>query len=80
MPADRARRPADRLVALRERYEAKVRDIVAQLALPAEVDRDLLRLFLIGALNWTQVWYRPDGKPPRAIARQLVGCLRAGAV
>ncbi|MEM7223405.1 MAG: TetR/AcrR family transcriptional regulator [Pseudomonadota bacterium] len=69
----------DRLVALRERYEAQVRSIVAQLALPAELDRDLLRLFLIGALNWTQVWYRPDGAPPREIARQLVRCLRAGS-
>ena len=68
------------LIGLREHYEAQVRRIVARLDLPADLDRDLLRLFLIGALNWTQVWYRAEGAaPPREIARQLVRCLRDGS-
>jgi hypothetical protein len=31
---------------------------------------------LLGALNWTQNWYRPGHDDPGAIARQFVGLLR----
>ena len=78
LPSDDAA-VGERLIALRERYEALVRRVVERLELPADLDRELWRLFLIGALNWAQVWYRPAGKPPREIARQLVRGLRAGA-
>ena len=32
---------------------------------------------LLGALNWSQTWYRPGRDDPRAIARNFVRFLRA---
>jgi TetR/AcrR family transcriptional regulator, cholesterol catabolism regulator len=74
-PAD-APGAADRLVALRGGYEKQLRDLVAALPLPAGADRKTLRLMLLGALNWTQTWYRPGKLNPRRIARQYVALLR----
>ncbi len=66
------------LAGLRDRYEARFRELIAALELAPGTDRNLLRLALLGALNWTQVWYRPELAPPAKIARQLVKNLRAG--
>lgn len=63
--------------AARDAYEALLAGLIAGLPLRKQIDRSLLRLQLLGALNWTLVWYRPDGKSsPRQIARHLVGLLR----
>lgn len=66
------------LVRLRDGYEARFRDAVQALGLDGHLDPTLFRLFLIGALNWTQVWYRPEHAEPAAIARELVALLRSG--
>ena len=78
-------RPADApgvakdLVQLRNRYEALFADLVKALPLARGVDRPALRLMLMGALNWSQTWYRPDGRfNPRVIARKFVTLLRQG--
>ncbi len=73
MPTDVARSP---LVALRDGYEDKFRALVDALPLPTGVDRGTLRLMLLGALNWTRAWYRPEGDPPARIAEKFVGYLR----
>jgi AcrR family transcriptional regulator len=65
-----------RLVVLRDGYERRFVDLVANLPLPAGTDRSLWRLQLLGALNWTPTWYRRGGKPPAAIARSIVKALR----
>jgi len=68
---------SDRLRELRERYEAVFRTVVAQLPLPAGSDRRVLRLTLIGALNWATLWFNPDGRDsPRVLARKIVGLLK----
>ncbi|MEO8656130.1 MAG: hypothetical protein ABI409_18550, partial [Ramlibacter sp.] len=43
-------------------------------------DRSIVdRLMLMGALNWSQTWYRPGGRlNPRAIARKFIALLRQG--
>lgn len=56
----------------RSRYEAIFRRLIAALSLPRGVDRSLFRLSLLGALNWSLVWYRPGRKPPRDIARRMM--------
>ncbi len=78
-------RPADvvaanqRLVQDRDRYEAMWADLADALPLPRRSDRKALRLLLLGALNWAQNWYRPDGpSSPRSIARQFMALLRQG--
>jgi hypothetical protein len=52
---------ADELVALRDRYETRWAALIAALPLDRSVSRSDLRLFLMGALNWSQTWYR-DGR------------------
>jgi len=76
-------RPSDaaaaqpQLVALRNRYEALFTALLGELPLARGTDRHALRLMLLGALNWSQTWYRPDGRSnPRGIARTFVGLLR----
>jgi AcrR family transcriptional regulator len=54
-----------RIVAKRDRYERAVRAIVADgLARGTFVDCDptLIGRAILGALNWTARWYRPEGK------------------
>jgi AcrR family transcriptional regulator len=67
----------DDLAALRNKYEAIFASLVKALPLPRNTDRGALRLMLVGALNWSQTWYRPGGRlNPRAIARRFVALLR----
>jgi hypothetical protein len=54
--------------------------MVAALPLPADIDRTVLRLSLLGSLNWTQVWFKPGKKAPAEIARQIVGSIRRSDV
>jgi AcrR family transcriptional regulator len=62
-----------RLNRTREAYENRFRRLIHALPLPANVDRSLLRLTLLGAINWTRVWYRPGKRTPQQIAHHLVG-------
>ena len=40
----------------------------------------MLRLMLVGALNWSQTWYRDGGGvTPGEIARRFVGLLKAAS-
>ncbi len=77
-PTDALAVQAD-LVRLRNRYEAIFVELLQALPLPRGTDRHALRLMLMGALNWSQTWYRPDGRfNPRTIARKFVALLRQG--
>ena len=64
---------------LRGDYERLWAHLVEALPLAegSGIDRRVLRLNLIGALNWTRTWYRVDGAlRPAELAAQLVGMLR----
>ena len=67
---------AESLTALRDRYESIFVELIDALPLRAGVDRRSLRLMLLGALNWSQTWYRPGRDDPRAVARNFVAMLR----
>ena len=70
-------RAAERLVSLRDGYEQLFAELVAALPLPARSDRRAFRLLLLGALNWSQHWFRQGGaNSPRSIARSYVRLLR----
>lgn len=78
-------RPADvpaadgNLIELRNQYESLFDGLIRELPLARGTDRRVLRLMLIGALNWSQTWYRPNGRlNPRAIARRFIALLRQG--
>jgi len=67
----------DRLVDLRDRYESVFKGLIENLPLRAGVDRRILRLGLLGSMNWAIVWYRPGGETPARIARKLLDPIRA---
>ncbi len=58
-------------------YDRMFRLLIDDLDLPAGTDRSLFRLALLGALNWTHVWYKPGKKTPRDIAAQIIAMLGA---
>ena len=68
---------AAHLVSLRDEYERLFVELIGALPLGRGIDRRGLRLLLLGALNWSQTWYRPGRDHPRAIARYFVTLLRA---
>jgi AcrR family transcriptional regulator len=61
---------------IRREYETKFRRLIDALPLPPEVDRHYLRLMLIGALNWSHVWYNPGGDRPEVVAKGFIQNLR----
>jgi AcrR family transcriptional regulator len=68
---------AARLKRLRADYEALFRELAAALPLRADTDRRMLRLMLLGALNWARFWFDPAGREtPRSLARKLVRLLK----
>jgi AcrR family transcriptional regulator len=67
---------ADRLIALRDDYERLFTQALTKLPLVPRTDRRSLRLMLLGALNWSQTWYRSGRDSPEVIARQFVRLLR----
>jgi AcrR family transcriptional regulator len=61
-----------RLIKVRDAYEARFRTMIDALELPPHVSRRLFRLGLLGALNWTQVWYKRNKQSPSEIAHDLI--------
>ena len=53
-----------RIIALKDGYDALWQKMIGELADAGLLagDRHLARLFLLGALNWTAQWYRPNGR------------------
>lgn len=68
---------ADRLRLLRGRQEERFRAAIDQLPLRRGVDRGVLRLMLLGALNWSLTWFAPEGRrSPRELAHQYVAFIK----
>lgn len=67
------------LTALRNSYEQRFTELMADIPATASAHRSDLRLFLMGALNWSQTWFRDDGAlTPAQIAQRLIALLRTG--
>jgi AcrR family transcriptional regulator len=64
---------------IRRDYEARFRELIEALPLPPDVDRHYLRLMVIGALNWSHVWYKPGGDRPEVVAQAFIQALRRRA-
>ena len=62
---------------LRDDYEKIFADLIGALEVPQGTDRDTLRLMLLGAMNWTFTWWRPQkGPAPAVLASTFVTNLR----
>jgi AcrR family transcriptional regulator len=69
------------LVRQRDEYERKFAGIIEECDLPASIDRNILRLHILGALNWIQVWYRAGSAlGVDDVARQIIRSLRPTVV
>jgi len=64
------------LVQDRDAFEAQYKQLIADLPLPARLDRSVLRLNLLATLNSVTTWYQPGKLTPRQIAAQIVGIIR----
>jgi len=73
--ADAAR---ERVQQQSDRYERLLTDLIGALELGKGLSRSVLRLQILGALNWTSVWYRPGKLTPHQIASQLIRTVRHG--
>jgi len=69
----------ERVVRLSDAYEESFRQLTDALDTKPRVAKGILRLQLMGALNWTSVWYRHGGASLSRIAAQLVRTFRNGA-
>lgn len=72
---------AKTLIALRDGYERQFVELINALPLPQRM-RDkrtstTLRMLLLGALNWSPVWYRAGGTSPKRIARDFIVLLKS---
>ncbi|WP_025898067.1 TetR/AcrR family transcriptional regulator [Sneathiella glossodoripedis] len=67
-----------RLVEIRDSYDELFNSLIEALPLPDDVDPTLLRLSLLGSLNWSSSWYRPGGQTPEQIGSFFVRLLRDG--
>lgn len=65
-----------RLVRLRDIYEARFQKLFDDLPLVPGASRRYLRLMVLGALNWSQTWYRAGGDTPAEIAGAYLDLLR----
>lgn len=66
----------NKLTHLNDCYENIFRKLISDLEFPAQLSPTLIRLQVLGALNWTGIWYKPDKFTPREIAINLVTALR----
>jgi AcrR family transcriptional regulator len=71
-----------RIVAKRDRYEHALRELVGACLVQRESangDVAVLTRAMLGALNWTATWFRPDGaRPAAAVADTIADYLIAG--
>lgn len=67
-----------RLIEIRDSYDKLFMDLIEDLPLPSDVDKGLLRLSLLGSLNWSSSWYRPGGQTPAQIGAFFVRIMRDG--
>ena len=63
---------------VRDAYEDLYRGLIDALPVAPGTDRSLLRLTLLGAMNWVYLWYREGRRSPQEIAATMVKMLRFG--
>lgn len=64
----------------RDNYEKIFRRLIDDLDVPSTCDSSIFRLALLGALNWTRVWFRRGRMPPDQVARELVAIFRGNSI
>jgi len=68
----------ERIQPFRAAYENVFRGLIDALPVAPGTDRTLLRLLLLGAMNWVHIWYREGRRTPKDIADAMVEIVRKG--
>jgi TetR/AcrR family transcriptional regulator, cholesterol catabolism regulator len=68
----------DRITPHRKTYENLFRELIDALPVSSATDRSLLRLFLLGGMNWVCLWYRKGVRSPESIADVMLEMVRRG--
>lgn len=69
---------AKEIVHERDAYEKRFAKLIAELPLPSHKSQALIKLSLLGSLNWSLTWYHPGIYTPEEIGRQFVSFIRDG--
>ncbi|MDH4246799.1 MAG: TetR/AcrR family transcriptional regulator [Deltaproteobacteria bacterium] len=69
---DSAPKVARQLTRLRDTYEARMASVIDALPVRPGVDKKLLRFFVLGAANHTQLWFHAGPRSLEDVARALV--------
>lgn len=67
-----------RITPFRKTYENLFRELIEDLPVAPDTDRSLLRLFLLGGMNWACLWYRRGIRSPEEIADIMLDMVRQG--
>lgn len=68
-----------RVIALRDEYEGIFIRLIDDLPLDGNINRQYLRLTMIGALSWTLFWFKKErDDAPATIAKRILSLLRSG--
>lgn len=62
----------------RDEYERVFRELIDALPLRPGTDRSLLRLTLLGSMNWVYLWFRPGHRTPQQVASAMLDMIRDG--
>lgn len=68
---------AHTLRALRDQYDGRIKFLISRLKLSDSTDPKMLRLFLLGASNWAQFWFKPGENTAEDVAKAFVTMVRA---
>ena len=66
-----------RLAALRDNYEGILKELIIALPLSANKDKHYFNLLLLGALNWTHSWFKPEKGNSAEIGRKFIEILKS---
>lgn len=83
MATSRSDAVVDRVVELRDQYEAMFADVIGQGMADGSFEPGRVRLMtkpLLGALNWLTLWYRPEHEPDKAGRNEIAVALARYAV
>ncbi len=64
------------LIARRDAFEQPFRELIADLPLPADIDRSIYRNLLLAQLNSAAHWYRPGRLSLEDLGQQILRIFR----
>ena len=68
-----------RLIDARNEYELIFIKLITDLEIRSEIKCDQLRFLIMGAMNWSPMWFNSDGQSPEEIAKVFLDLIKVMA-